>query len=306
MANEVRPPSALVPVEGRYRKAAEPFVGALELAFMSPDIIYNNEKYRLITIYSGRSGKIAAQHFHHFHVVDHTGKVVEQENIAQHCMNVYQMLFAHMISEKDLEYSISIDIEENEKRIESLKELKDIIVTSYDKNNRKPLKLFKDFDEAIAYLESVKMAEMQMHESASNLQKYDFTNAAILDEATFEEMRDLIIQFRKASRQKAIALMQHQGSLRMTVSLLKFDEMKQYLSDYQKHTAQALINYLNDEIEYQQIVYHAHDHLLVTTKGYIKKLEKIPDDFMRIAADQFLEKKWLVTKKRPAWFGAKK
>lgn len=74
--------------------------------------------------------------------------------------------------------------------------------------------------------------------------------------------------------------------------------MVKYLNDDEREWTTGIIKQISTEIEYQQIVFHTHGQTLITPKGYIRKLQQIPEDFIRLQADEFVRGKWIVNKKK--------
>ncbi|MCM3113229.1 hypothetical protein [Lederbergia lenta] len=299
MSYTVKPPPLMSLAEGKNSTMAEPYVGAWELAFISPDIFIGQGVYRLLGIYSGSSGKVAAEHFHKFHILNEEGKVVDDETIALYCIKVYVTFYKLMISNKDIEYSLLISEKDNVELRDNLLDIKESVDEGYIQDHGKRHKLFKDMDEMLVYLEMVEGLETKMHEYAKQIRKCeaDIQDETKMNKDVLDALLTATSQFKKNARQKGILLMQNQHRLRMVRTLLQDDLANKYLDPDQKEKAKRMIKKIGDEIEYQQIVYSTHDMVLFTPKGYIKKLQQIPDDYIRLEAEQFVGKKWMVTKK---------
>ncbi|MCJ8008762.1 hypothetical protein ACFFF5_10770 [Lederbergia wuyishanensis] len=297
MSSKVMPPSEMIIVAGKEKKWADPFVGPFEVGFISPTIIYNSHSYRLLGIYSGRADNLAAIHFHKFHIFDEEGKVVENEEIALYCLQVYLTFYTVMISEKEIEYAFAY--EKDEYGEANLVDIKETMEEGYLKEHGKLSKLFGDLDQMLVYLKEVEEPEKKMNEYASELTVLmdEVRDTLKVEEATFKSLLFATSQFKKCARRKGILLMQNQDKLRMVRTLLQNDVTNKYFDTFQKGTAKKIIDKISDEIDYQQVVYTSHDTLFVTPKSYIKKLQEIPDDYIRMQAEQFLRKKWIVVKK---------
>ncbi|MCR2823708.1 hypothetical protein [Lederbergia panacisoli] len=301
MSSNFKPPPEMTAAAGIEKKWADPFVGPFEVGFISPIIFYRSHPYRLLGVYSGKADNIAALHFHKFHIFDEEGKVVEREEIADYCLQVYLTFYNVMISEKELEYGLAYYKDEYFQS--DLEELKETMEEGYLKNNGKLSKLFGDIDDMLSYLKVIEEPEGKMNEYASEVTGLmdDIRISSKVEEGTFKSLLTATSQFKKHARQKGILLMQNQDKLRMVRTLLQNAVTNKYLESGQKHKAKRIVDKISDEIDYQQVVYTSYDTLFVTPKGYIKKLQEIPDDYIRLQAEQFLKKKWIIRKK-PSFF----
>ncbi|MBS4220621.1 hypothetical protein KHA96_20195 [Bacillus sp. FJAT-49711] len=297
MSSKVKPPSEMTPVADTEKQWADPFVGPFEVGFISPIIVYNNHSYRLFGVYSGREDNMAALHFHKFHIFGEDGKVVDNEEIAHYCLQVYLTFYTLMVSENELKSALLYQKEDDLQP--DLANLKETMEEGYLNEHGKLSKLFGDVDEMLAYISEVNEPEEKMHEYAKEITELmdEIRDTCKVENETFAQLLFSTLQFKKHARQKGILLMQNQDKLRMVRTLLQTEVTNKYLDVFQKNTANKIINKISSEIDYQQVVYTSHDKLFVTPKNYIKKLQEIPDDYIRLQAEQFLRKKWLVRKK---------
>lgn len=292
---KITPPPIMQPATGKAKRFEEGLIGSFEIGFISPAIVLGKHSYRLLGIYSGRNGKISSPHFHKFHIFNEEGKVVEKEEIASYCLQVYLTFYTIMISKKDIEHSLQHQ-EQGQLRT-NLAEIKETLVSRYEKEYGRPLQLLQDFDKMLDYMETVHPIEEQMAELAIEINEMEEKFSDQIEEEPFAKLAEAMNQFKKLARQKGISLMQNQGALRMVRSLLQNNELVKYLSTAEKDQANEIIEKIDQEIEYEQIVYTTHDMTLITPKSYIKKLQQTPEDFIRLKAEEFLRKRWLLHKK---------
>ncbi|MBW8349733.1 hypothetical protein K0H71_09780 [Bacillus sp. IITD106] len=295
MSLKVKPPSEMIPVAGKEKRWADPFIGPFEVGFISPEIVYQSHPYRLMGVYSGREDSLAALHFHKFHIFDEDGKVVDHEEIAHHCLQVYLVFYTLMYSKKELEHALAYQKD----RYFHLVNLRETMEEGYQSQNGKLSKLFGDFDDMLAYINEVEEPEEKMHEYAGQIMEMmdEVRTASKVEEDIFKKLLFAISQFKKNARKKGVLLMQNQDKLSMVRTLLQYDITNKYLDSIQKNNANMIASKIREEIDYQQVVYNSHDTLFITPKNYIKRLQQIPDDYIRIQAEQFLKKKWIVLKK---------
>lgn len=297
LSSKVKPPSEMTPVTKTEKKWADPFVGPFEVGFITPIIVYHSKPYRLLGVYSGKADSISALHFHKFHIFDDEGNVVDHEEIAEYCLQVYLTFYHLMISEEELEYGVAYHKDEH--LLSDLENLKETMEEGYQNEYETLPKVLGDIDDMLVYLKNVEEPEEKMNEYASEITKLmdEVRTVSKVEEDTFKSLLFATSQFKKYARQKGILLMQNQGKLRMVRTLLQNNIANKYLDSGQKHKAKRIVDIISNEIDYQQVVYISHDKILVTPKGYIKKLQEIPDDYIRLQAEQFLKKKWIVLKK---------
>ncbi|WP_212966439.1 hypothetical protein [Lederbergia ruris] len=300
MGIKVRPPEIMSPVSGKDQIMAAPFVGMWEVAYISPNIEMGKGIYKILAIYSGRSDKIAADHFYKFHIFDSERKIVRSEEIAAYCMKVYLTFYTIMISQDDIDHTLKAGGASLSSVRESLDRIRIAMVKGYEQEFGKQHKLFQDMNDILAYMDQQKSLEEKMYEYALKIQtvKSEVEEVGKVPEKMFSQLLEATNKFKTYARQRGVLLMQHQNKLRIVRSLLKDTMMVKYLNDDEREWTTGIIKQISTEIEYQQIVFHTHGQTLITPKGYIRKLQQIPEDFIRLQADEFVRGKWIVNKKK--------
>ncbi|MBP1917289.1 hypothetical protein [Lederbergia galactosidilytica] len=306
MGNKVRPPKIMIPVSGKDQIMAAPFVGMWELAYISPNIEVGRGIYKLLAIYSGRSDKIAADHFYKFHIFDSESKIVRSEDIAEYCMKVYLTFYTIMISRDDIKHTLKTGGASLQGIRESLDKIRIAMIRGYEQEFGKQHKLFQNINDILVYIDQQKILEEKMYDYAVRIQtiKSEIEKVGSIPEKTFLHLLQVTSKFKTYARQRGILLMQHQNKLRLVRSLLKDTMMVKYLSDDERELTTEIIKQISTEIEYQQIVFHSHSKTLITPKGYIRKLQQVPEDFIRLKANEFVRGKWIINrqKHRFTWF----